>query len=219
MKIKQINGNYISLPYSHLIQQHWDNPYNYCQAIAEQFENDFYFKYIKGKDLIVLDIGANIGLFSYHIMPLCKHIYCVEPTPNHNNIRNMVLYGYPVTNINIALSNHNGFSDFYIEPINQTMNSLQPRGGEKLTVPCMTLEGIFNTYNIEHIDLMKVDIEGSEHTAITVELLKPVADKIDSVWMEVHPPDQETQEKFAKVYEAVGFKVDKIHSDCLYCTK
>lgn len=35
------------------------------------------------QDLIFIDIGANIGLVSLYVLPICKKIIAYEPSPNH----------------------------------------------------------------------------------------------------------------------------------------
>jgi len=220
MRIKQIDGSHRELNIvSEEAKKHFDNPYNYTKEILTQFEDDFYKDYFKGDNLTVLDLGANCGLFDLFMSPSAKHIYAVEPTPSHNIVKKELTEGLPITHIEAAIHNYTGKTKFYECEINFTMNSLQNRFGGFIEVDCITLKDLFEKYNIEHIDLLKCDVEGSEHDAITEETLKPVVDKIDKVWMEVHAPIAEVQDKFANILESVGFIVQKIHGDCILAYK
>ena len=86
---------------------------------------------------------------------------------------------------------------FYTCNANSTQNSLvkgegtavgeSPPDENKVTVRGVTLRSsVLNEYNIDHVDFCKIDIEGSEMIAITEETLKPVYDKIDRMFIEVH---------------------------------
>src|ERR1700744_2770876 len=68
------------------------------------------------KDLIIADVGGNIGLASYYFKDYARQVYCVEPAKEHqetikkmlefNDIKNVALCPY-------AISNRNGKTKFY----------------------------------------------------------------------------------------------------------
>jgi FkbM family methyltransferase len=73
---------------------------------------------------------------------------------------------------------------------NKTMGTLHMSqwqdGKPKQEVECITLETLFKNENIEHVDLMKIDIEGSEYEVLGSSSFKAVAPKIDIVIGESH---------------------------------
>jgi len=218
MQLTQINGEKIELQIeSEQAKAHFANPYNYTKEILAQFEQKIYNPFFKEKYPIILDIGSNVGLFALHVHPITDKLICVEPTPSHMSINeelNPNAWHCPY-----ALSNHNGETTFYLCGINTTMNSLQDRGAGQIKVPCATLEKIFEEYNFDQIDLCKIDIEGSEWTAITPETLAPVKERIKEFFIELHPPDNNSQLHFKKIFEDAGYKVELVYHDSLHCTK
>lgn len=143
------------------------------------------------KDLITLDIGANIGLFSYYASTFSKRVYSVEPSAQHieemtqmmtfNGIKNMTV-------IQKAVSHQNGFADFFHND-NTTMFSLKQevKGNEDTEkVETTTLKKLFDDFDIKHVDLMKIDIEGSEAEVFGSESFDQVKEKIDLIVGEFH---------------------------------
>jgi len=214
------------------VQEHFENPYNYTKEICDQFANDYY------KDIVtpgetLLDIGANVGLFSLHVHPYFNRIICVEPTPSHFEKLKLLMADIIHTDPpgkfqgikqlrvefeNSALNSYTGETTFYWCGINTTMNSLQQRGDRNMQVPCITLEDLLKKYHLDSVDFTKIDIEGSEDAAITTDTLRPVADKLKKVFIELHPPTNEQQAKFQAIFESVGYKVERYVHDSLICT-
>jgi len=219
MQIKQIDGNFIELPQTPEWQEHIANPYNYMEALAGQFNDDFYKEIVTGKDLVVIDAGSNVGTFSLHIAPFAKKIYSIEPLPQHITLQEYLLPHPFLTIIKAALHEYTGKTKFHPCEINRTMSSLDERWNGSIEVECITIPDLFKKYNIEHVDLFKVDIEAGEWRAIKPEFLQPVFDKVDKYWLESHPPTIESQEHFAQVFISVGYKVKKFHNDCLLAYK
>lgn len=213
--IKQIDGTYSFLEGN---EEHFNEPRNYTKEILEELEHDIYKDIITGRDLTILDIGANVGLFAKHVEPWAKTLVCVEPTPAHFAILQKIAPAFARCE-NSALAAHTGTVQFYTEPVNSTMNSLQPRGVNAGQVPCITLVDLLQKYELAHVDLAKIDIEGSEHTAITVETLLATQGRIKSFFIELHPRDQATQEKFARIFETAGYDVTFIECNASLLAK
>lgn len=74
-------------------------------------ENDFfYFLRLIPKDSVTLDIGANLGLMSYHLAKHSRETYAFEPMPSNFKILNKVKLKYQLTNLFLftyALGNEN----------------------------------------------------------------------------------------------------------------
>ncbi|MEJ8819336.1 FkbM family methyltransferase [Lacibacter sp. H407] len=124
-----------------------------------------------GVDSVVVDIGANIGYFS--LMAAKKatagHIYSFEPaTKNLEKLKrnislNRITNIYP---IQAAINNVSGKTTFYISTDeNSGMSGLRITenfSGQSETVKCITLDEAVLEYNLPKIDLIKIDVEGSE---------------------------------------------------------
>ena len=217
MIIKKIDGTTQEIPFTS----------DSMDVILRQFDDGLYNPYISKTDKVFLDIGSNVGLFALYVSPQASKIICLEPTPEHNEKAVQILKNNHPTFIVVieegALSDHNGEDLFYRNPRNSTNNSLDARDSTPFPVVCFTLAGIYNRFHdidgIDHVDFCKIDIEGSEWKAITVETLKPVFNVIDKIFIELHPMTKQSQDAMAPIFEAVGYKVERVGNDTLFCHK
>lgn len=175
------------------IINHFADPANHVDDIIEQlYVEAFYTKLFPGKEnLVVLDIGANVGLFSLYFQDQAKMVYSLEPTPSHFNILKRLTADYPkITPLNIALSDQDADIDFFICSNNTTMNSITARSdteyAENITVRGCTLATLINDLKLDHVDFIKCDIEGSESFALTYETIGAVKDKVGCWYVECH---------------------------------
>ena len=214
MKIRQIDGGYIELGLTSKVKEHFDDPKNYALFIVDEWEGLPYSKYIK-PDSIILDIGANIGLFALHVLPYAKRIVCVEPTPQHMEIQKQLL---PLTeHEQSALNVYTGKARFRTEPVNTTMNTLR-EGSDSYEVDCVTLKDLCSKYGLPVVDFCKIDIEGSEWGALTVERIKEVRGVIKAFFVELHPRTAQAQQEMAARFEAAGYKAEHIeYNGSIYC--
>lgn len=223
MNIKLINGQDQEIhSFGKDLAMHFADPHNYTKEILEQFNDSIYKDYIQPGDDVILDIGANVGLFALHVTPFAKKIICVEPTPSHMEKQKIILAPLKdkVIHEEAALSDTIGTDKFHWCGINTTMNSLQDRhSGQHFLVRTVTLEWLCSTNNLKKVNFAKIDIEGSEWKAIQVHTVKPVYDIIDKIFIELHPPDQHSQEHFQAIFEEVGYKVERVIHDTLFCYK
>lgn len=119
-----------------------------------------------------LDIGSNIGytasILAQRTGP-CGFVYCFEPHPDIfvRLSRNVSSWGLPVIATNAAVSDEEGSAVLRVPRYfsgNQGTASLagaaSDRGGEGITVPTLTLDGLDGPTG--PIGVMKVDVEGHE---------------------------------------------------------
>jgi len=182
------------------------------------------------QDLVILDIGANIGLFSLYAQDSAKHIYAIEPTPTTLNVlTQMVGDNKKITIVPIALSDHNGQVDFYVHD-NPTINSANvDQNGQKVTVDARTIESILDQYKLDQVDFVKCDIEGGEMDAITQALLEPVFDRIHSWHIGVHQTNrsettwpgnlESNRQTLIARLTACGYKAIPIQHDVIFAWK
>jgi FkbM family methyltransferase len=175
------------------IVDHFADPANHVDDIIQQlYVESFYTRLFPGKeDLVVLDIGANVGLFSLYFQDQAKMVYSLEPTPGHFSILKRLTANYPnITPLNIALSDRDADIDFFICSNNTTMNSMTSRSDtqytDKITVRGCTLATLLSDLKLDHVDFVKCDIEGSESFALTYESIGAVKDKVDCWYVECH---------------------------------
>ena len=168
-KKKLPEGFYMILTPSEHIQQQL-----FWYGYYEKTLGDLVKKILKPED-VFLDIGANIGYFSLlaaNKEPTSK-IFSFEPVKNPfeqmeknisvNNIRN-------ITTVNVAISDTNEEKELFISASdNSGMSSFQPPenfSGKKERVKVVSIDSWFKTAGLSRIDLVKLDIEGSELAAL-----------------------------------------------------
>ena len=138
----------------------------------------------------MLDIGANVGLFAYHISDSAKKIVCVEPTPDHLHVLKELAKQFPqITVVEAALSDQNKITPFYLDDQNTTMNSLVndwQANQDPIFVKGKTLKTILDENNLDTVDFCKIDIEGSEMRVLTPETINGTNFRIKNWYIEVH---------------------------------
>ena len=189
--------------------------------LKEIYIERVYDRFFKGrKDLVVLDIGANIGLFSHFAYKYAKKIIAVEPAQQDIDIfKHTIKFNKmddKIKPIRAALFsrdeemilNHN---------TNETMFSLHnaiadpTKGTEK--VPGITLETLFKEENIDHVDFMKLDIEGAEVDVVGSRGFEAAASKIDAMVVEYHDWSGRNPSQLGTALEDYGFEVFVIPAD------
>lgn len=207
------------------------NPGNFTEVILRQINEDrMYDPIFAGKsDLTVLDLGANCGLFSLYAADSCKKLIAVEPTPATFNVLQEIVKDHTqIVPLQLAIGPHNEMISFYINE-NSTTNSMLDRNGRETQVQCMTLETLFHMQNLQHVDFVKCDIEGSEMQALTDATLGPIADKVDFWFVEVHQTDIKesawpgnlgaNRQQLAELFQRHGYQTDMVIHDQLFAWK
>lgn len=121
--------------------------------------NDNHFN----KGGVVVDLGANIGAFSLLAAKKGAIVYAVEPEPHNlealkrnieiNKIENdIIVCPYAISNFKGTAVIHDSGGG----------SSIKDDGAFGAEVEVMGLDNLFSLYNINEVDVMKIDIEGAE---------------------------------------------------------
>ncbi len=131
-------------------------------SVATVHEHTFLTRRM-GPTSVVLDLGANQGLFSaamvqrYHC--LC---HAVEPNPA---MRRQIPDDPHIRVHPFAMSGAEGEATFHVstDPLGSSLHTTDALDyTETITVPTETLAGLMDGQGIRHADLVKADIEGAE---------------------------------------------------------
>lgn len=208
---------------------HFFAPQSYINTILNEQINrdriyDFFFD--GRKDLTVVDAGANVGIFSIFCSTSSKKVYAIEPTPSHFKILEEVIKPFSnIKAINAALWKDDEDLRFYIVDYNTTSNSAIGTTNNFISVHGQKIQTIIETNDIEHIDLLKMDIEGSEFAIIndeTVDYLYPI---VDHWFLEVHTYSQyctnfdSCRRLMSEIFLKHNYKVENKGNDGLYIYK
>ena len=188
--------------------------------IQEIFKDQIYAPFLVGKsDLTILDIGAFYGNASYYFSPFAKIIYAFEPTAESFEVLNLQLDFNEIKNVKayqVAIANTDGEATFFRQATNKTMNSLTPANPnlqDTEIVKTIRLDTFFKQEGIEHVDLMKLDVEGSEYDIICGDGFANVADKIDIVTGEIHSWAGRHPNQLKDAFKNNGFTFEIIPSE------
>lgn len=182
------------------------------EIIKEMYHDRVYDPFLKDKkDLTIIDLGANIGLFTYYAYDKAKVIYSVEPSAQHfETLTSMLTFNHfdKAIPIKCAVSNVDGTQTFY-HNTNSTMFSLKPEvnglPGEAEEVRTVTLETLFKENNIEYADFIKMDVEGVENLIVGSSSFDRVADKIGTILGEFHTWSGINPKQFETAFLDRGF--------------
>jgi FkbM family methyltransferase len=114
----------------------------------------------------ILDIGANIGEFSYYANKKYLErvkIFAFDPDPIAKQCFDNNLVGIYATFNLVALSNKIGEEDFYLKTDSADSSLHKPNGASvKIKTKVVTLDSFFNNLELQQPVLLKMDAEGHE---------------------------------------------------------
>ena len=93
------------------------DPENQTDVILKQINEERMYDpiFANRSDMVVLDLGANCGLFSLYAADSCSRLIAVEPTPNTFNMLTEIVKDHSnVTPLQLAIGPHNELISFFI---------------------------------------------------------------------------------------------------------
>lgn len=178
---------------------------------------------IKKGDTVV-DLGANIGLFSlYATLKGAKKIYAIEPLESNIKAigKNFEINSYKKpTIIKKALTDKKGETNLYIDNLHSessTVNKAKKKGSsKKIRVQTDTLENLMEEHSIDKIDFLKIDCEGAEGKIVGT-LNEKLSVKIKNISIEYHNHLSLTNNfDLATKLESLGYSIKIKESDDRY---
>lgn len=176
------------------------------------------------KDMVILDVGANIGVFTSYMRDFAKKIYAIEPSPEHFEAleKNKEFNKWDNVEVfNVAMADKDGEMTLTMNDYNRTMNTLiigKPAkdgryeletGVEGLKgtigakgydsnvkVKTVAFDSFLEQNNIDEVDFVKFDVEGSEDMILRSEGFRKVAPKIKAIEIEFHYPSWKDLAKY-----------------------
>lgn len=166
------------------------------------------------KTFVLIDIGANYGLYSLIALrnPQCVAAHAVEPNPDildyldQNVARNQL----PVTVHKAGIGDENGQSTFSYRTTNTGRGSLVQEFDRTVTIDLRNFS-LLDEIGAQHPDdrfFLKVDVEGYEPHVIRQVMKSKITGRIDNVFIEISPAwltDEEISTIFVAM-ENLGLK-------------
>ena len=121
-------------------------------------------RYLADNNKISLDIGANLGLFTYFMSKHSKKVLAFEPNPYP--LRYLPrLIDKNVEILKIAIGNSNKKMNLLIPKSNKgwssngaTLKDIEVKNGIKIEVDCKKID----SFNFSNVGFIKIDVEGAE---------------------------------------------------------
>lgn len=206
----------------------FNNPDNQVDVILKQINEERMYDpvFANHQGMTVLDLGANCGLFSLYAADSCQKLFAVEPTPaTFSILKEIVKDQSNITTLQFAVGASNDPVTFFINE-NSTTNSLLNRNGMPIEVPGTTIASLLDSQNIDQVDFIKCDIEGSEMQALTDETLGPIANRVKFWFVEVHQTNvnempwpgnlEQNRQSLAALFQRHGYQTEFVIHDQLF---
>lgn len=148
----------------------------------KRFLNNFISTYKdKDKDLVIFDVGANVELYTEEILIIGKQVgayplvHIFEPTSSCGEKLKQKLFDNQNVKLNqFGVSDCQGETNIFDDKKTSGLASLYKRNLQAYdielsmqeTIKLCRLDDYIRANNISHIDLLKIDIEGHEVTAL-----------------------------------------------------
>jgi FkbM family methyltransferase len=183
-----------------------------ANILKEIYLDKTYDRFLAGKkDLVIFDLGANIGLFSLYSLKFAKKIVAVEPSSLIFKDLEENTKEYPqITRVQAAVGSKNGSLELFGSDVNLTMFSsykTNVHSEKSETVKQMNLSTIMDLTETKHIDFMKMDIEGSEFSVLASDDFLKVSKKIDVIMGEIHSWTGRNPNQVLVSLEECGYQV------------
>ncbi|MBN2368845.1 FkbM family methyltransferase [Candidatus Woesearchaeota archaeon] len=169
---------------------------------------------------VVIDIGANIGVYSVYACMTSKNtkVYAYEPMPDSFSLlsENLRLNKLEksVEAFKLGIAGKKTIRRLFIAG-KSPFHSLFPekKGQKSIDISCITLKDVFEKNNIKKCDILKIDVECAEY-----EILFNTPDKYfqrtSKVLIEYQNLDKNRNlERLKEFFEKKGYKITKLRKD------
>ena len=176
------------------------------------------------KSAVVIDVGANIGLFSLDaVWSGAAKVYAYEPNAQSFEVLNQNLREHNITNVvatQCAVSGNNQSSTMFIgsqsTPFNKLLSQSEVGNHDQTSsdrfseVKVESIDTVLKTVCEPIIDLLKIDCEGAEY-GIFQGLTKEHSLRIRMICVEYEVSDSEKPEHLIQLAENCGFIVKEFN--------
>lgn len=137
---------------------------NYKQMFLDKIYDKFEMDNLES----VIDVGANVGMFTNYISNRgAKKIFAIEPTQRaFNELKNQFYYYNGVQCKKMGIGSQDEMRTIYVNNDNSLLSSFLSKTSENITeenIEVLRLPSFCKRNNLEKVDLIKVDIEGMEY--------------------------------------------------------
>ena len=158
--------------------------------ISEIFESEHY-GFVKKPGGVYVDIGANVGMATQYFRNWASKVYSVEPNPDiYEALVKNVGHFPDVKTFNYGIAHRNGMDFLYSSGGDTPPQTVVKHDNESshsaVMVKFVSMDDFMKDAGIDHINLLKVDIEDAEYLVFPSPSFVAVAPKIDTIIGEAH---------------------------------
>mgnify|MGYP000962171402 CR=1 FL=1 len=172
---------------------------------------------------IVIDIGANIGVFSVYAVAVSKDtkVYAYEPYAKSYELllENIKINKFEnsIVPFKLGVGAHKVKRKLFLASSSPFHSLYSDKKEKYIEIECITLKDIFINNKINYCNLLKMDCEGSEFE-ILYNTPKEYLSKIKEIRLEYHNQEKDKYniKDLTKFLVNNGFKVIKFRSDYQY---
>lgn len=141
---------------------------------------------------VVFDVGGYVGVFSDSIIKAYNpYIYIFEPIKEYFDILNTKYSKNPkVTILNVGLSDRNEKSEIIVSGESSSLmninNTKEIKDTSTNRITLIKISEAMNKYKIDTIDLLSINIEGSEYKLLEAILKEKIINKINLLQVQFH---------------------------------
>lgn len=168
-------------------------------------DNTLRLDYDLNENSIVFDLGGYKGWFSEQINNKYKStIFCFEPIYSYASMIEDKFKNF--SNIKVfplAISNKIGKD---VISVNNDASSIIIKSGNFIEIDCTTIDDILIKYNINNIDLIKINIEGVEYELLEYMIQKNLISLCDNIQVQFHKIGD-----YLNRYNNIKLELEKTH--------
>lgn len=198
------------------LQCYLDNPRSQVAEMIRQVNQGKYYEGLFEKDgLTFLDLGANIGIVSLFAAPKCSRLVAVEAEPITFGHLQQLVSDSPFRQIeclHAAIAPRSDTVRISVDPVDYSCHTItNPKPNSRFAeVQGFTLCDLLSRVNLDRIDVCKVDVEGAEMDALTLDVIQSAP--VKCWYIEVHKTPSMTREK------SLAVMLDRLKSSRFICS-
>jgi FkbM family methyltransferase len=176
-EIRLRTGDVITAPTEAALWPHFSDIWYHCS----------YTKYCAiPSGAVVIDIGANVGVFSLFAARLARRVYALEPaSSNFSRLARNVSLTRNVIPLQFACGARDGEGTLDLSGLPVAFSLKTLSSGKSEAVNVISLDTLFKRYNIAQCDYLKLDCEGAEFEII-LESAASLFSHVSRIVMEYH---------------------------------
>jgi FkbM family methyltransferase len=200
----------------------------YIPKLKKTYASLIHLGVLRSSGGVIFDVGANRGQSIDFFIKVLRpsSIFAFEPSPSAFLELSKRNFPLEVRTLNLAISNTPGTTPFYESKFNETSSLDLPDLSSKyhltkswilasnpkklfstVQVETSTIDDIFQSYDVEDVEILKIDVEGHEYQALQGAHNTLIQGKVRVVQFEFHDDDmRESQERqISKFLKEAGF--------------